>query len=469
MSLEPFQTFQQELSAILETLLATAFRDITQLVKYSLLHDVVHVREETQALTQRLQDAGGQRSGGRECREDRDEKKEELLFIVKQDPEAESEGDKTEEEDGLELETSLLRNYKAVVQLPNIGVEHVNAEAEKDKQRFHGESPPAQSSESLLVRQSCQWACNILTGNNKGGSESAAVTSRVSDHLQRWDVQPACMASVNKEEDPGPLGTDGGGSGQVLPFGVDIVDNVGNAPGRLGQTPASHKATRTPERDSSEFPNTSAREMGRATRGVSPRLSFLPFTSNCAPPPPCGAPKTSNGKSGLNAGLSPNSMLARESTLQKINRDCIVKGHSSMGHASEVTFSQKGHVVVPVNAGEVKKKLHECTHCGKTFLLKRNLLYHQRYHMAERAHTCTECGKGFVYRCHLNAHMRSHSGERAYNCTECGKSFIYLWNLKKHMTIHLGLRPYCCSTCNKSFIWKSDLKKHKQIHTKKTI
>ncbi|XP_026855122.2 zinc finger protein with KRAB and SCAN domains 1-like isoform X3 [Electrophorus electricus] len=474
MSLESFQTFQHQLSAILETLLATAFRDITQLVKYSLLHDIVHSREEAQVLTERLQGAGGQRRGKSECREAGEEKKD-VLFVVKQDPEASGEGEKVispmlnEEDYGLELGASLLRNCRAVEHLSTIGV---NSEAEMDKrdQPFHGESAPAQSSETFTVRQNCQWTCNLLTGNYRNETERATQPSpRASDQLQRWDVQSACIASVclNKEED-----TEGVGNrqGNALPFVVDIADRTCKAQGQLGQTPPNNRDTRTSERGS-EFPNTLTREVALTMRGISPRLSSLPYTTN-PPTTPRVTPNTTRGKSVLQLSpgfITPNSMRAKESIPHKINRGYIGKGHSSMGHTSEVTFSQKGHVAGPVNAGEVKKKFHECSHCGKTFLLKRNLLYHQRYHMAERTHTCTECGKGFVYRCHLKAHMRSHSGERAYNCTECGKSFIYLWNLKKHMTIHLGLRPYCCSTCNKTFIWKSDLKKHKQIHTKKTI
>ncbi|XP_052362971.1 zinc finger protein 420-like [Oncorhynchus keta] len=146
------------------------------------------------------------------------------------------------------------------------------------------------------------------------------------------------------------------------------------------------------------------------------------------------------------------------------------------------------------HSGEIH---HQCSVCGKCFLLFQDLKRHQEIHKGgnnsdadspgeadpERPFPCSVCGKRFTAAFRLKAHMKIHSGEKPHQCSVCGKAFLRPYDLKRHLVTHKGegtssdpdspgdpdqeLKPYFCSQCGKRFTAASSLKTHTMTHSGK--
>ncbi|XP_008406181.1 zinc finger protein 329 isoform X2 [Poecilia reticulata] len=106
-----------------------------------------------------------------------------------------------------------------------------------------------------------------------------------------------------------------------------------------------------------------------------------------------------------------------------------------------------------------------CNQCGKTFTQACNLKVHQRIHLGQGLHLCSHCGKGFPSFANLKTHKCGQTGNKPYCCAVCGNKFSRLWNLKLHQRIHTQEKPHQCSMCDKSFTRADILKVHQRTHT----
>ncbi|XP_072279327.1 uncharacterized protein [Pyxicephalus adspersus] len=128
------------------------------------------------------------------------------------------------------------------------------------------------------------------------------------------------------------------------------------------------------------------------------------------------------------------------------------------------TFTDKNELLAHQRSHKGERP-YSCSECGKCFTEKSVLLTHQRIHTGERPFSCSECGKSFAQKAHLLTHVRVHTGERPFSCSDCGKSFSGKGKLLTHQRSHTGERPFSCLWCGKSFSVKGNLVTHKRRHT----
>ncbi|XP_067148218.1 zinc finger protein 777-like isoform X2 [Apteryx mantelli] len=159
-----------------------------------------------------------------------------------------------------------------------------------------------------------------------------------------------------------------------------------------------------------------------------------------------------------------------------------------------------------------REKFYTCPVCGKNFLLRINLIIHQRSHASWVPYICTHCGRSFrskkKIRRHL--HIRATKGsclgsdaeecsglaqcpasqsaaqnkgtvaewEKSspsryplpsrkviYTCSECMENFSSQSFLILHQRMHTDQHLILCPCCNRSFAWASDFVRHHRIHT----
>ncbi|XP_062424614.1 zinc finger protein 777-like [Rhea pennata] len=144
-----------------------------------------------------------------------------------------------------------------------------------------------------------------------------------------------------------------------------------------------------------------------------------------------------------------------------------------------------------------REKFYTCSVCGKKFLLKINLILHQRSHASWVPYICTHCGRSFrskkKIRRHL--HIRTTKGSCLASDTEeysgvaqCpasqsvaqnkgtvaeweksspSRSFAWASDFVRHHRIHTGERPYQCPECQKAFKRHHHMVVHRKTHTRK--
>ncbi|KAK6316025.1 hypothetical protein J4Q44_G00135490, partial [Coregonus suidteri] len=104
-----------------------------------------------------------------------------------------------------------------------------------------------------------------------------------------------------------------------------------------------------------------------------------------------------------------------------------------------------------------KEKPFKCTDCGKVFALRNSLVKHRD--LNPTLHTCTTCEKSFCGERALKRHNFSDHPEKAYICSLCPKTFRSWPTWKRHKAEH-SEEKYCCETCGKLFCSSSSLASH---------
>ncbi|NXL53383.1 ZNF30 protein, partial [Podilymbus podiceps] len=157
-------------------------------------------------------------------------------------------------------------------------------------------------------------------------------------------------------------------------------------------------------------------------------------------------------------------------------------------------------------------KFYSCPVCRKNFLLKINLVIHQRSHSNWVPYICTHCDHSFMSKKKIRRHLRARAirgfcqpseaeecsgrapspaaqprapgrdcgtvwgkpspnryplppGKMMYTCDECMENFSSQSFLLLHQRQHTNHHLILCPCCNRSFAWASDFVRHHQTHT----
>ncbi|NXI70818.1 ZN614 protein, partial [Anseranas semipalmata] len=162
-----------------------------------------------------------------------------------------------------------------------------------------------------------------------------------------------------------------------------------------------------------------------------------------------------------------------------------------------------------------REKFYGCVVCGKNFLLKINLIIHQRSHSNWVPYICAECDQAFMSKKKIQRHLRiraatgfcppsdakgcssltpcpaaqpraqgSGSGAQwekpspnryplsprkiMYTCSECLENFSSQNFLMLHQRMHTDQHHFTlCPCCNRSFVWASEFVRHRQTDADK--
>ncbi|NWQ91388.1 ZNF30 protein, partial [Burhinus bistriatus] len=153
-----------------------------------------------------------------------------------------------------------------------------------------------------------------------------------------------------------------------------------------------------------------------------------------------------------------------------------------------------------------------CPVCRKTFLLKINLVIHQRSHSNWVPYLCAHCDRSFMSKKKIRRHLRARAvkgfcqpseaeecssrapcpasqprspsrdcgtvwgkpspnryplspGKMMYTCNECMENFSSESFLVLHQRRHTNHHLILCPCCDRSFAWASDFVRHHRIHT----
>ncbi|NWX43442.1 ZNF10 protein, partial [Steatornis caripensis] len=159
-----------------------------------------------------------------------------------------------------------------------------------------------------------------------------------------------------------------------------------------------------------------------------------------------------------------------------------------------------------------REKFYSCPVCRKNFLLKINLLIHERSHSSWLPYICAHCDRSFMSKKKIRRHLQAWAakgfcqpsegkecssrapcpapqpqapsrdcdavwgkpdpnryplspGKMMYTCNECMENFssqsFLILHQRRHTNHHLILSP----CCNRSFTWASDFVRHHRMHT----
>ncbi|RMB93845.1 hypothetical protein DUI87_29722 [Hirundo rustica rustica] len=79
-------------------------------------------------------------------------------------------------------------------------------------------------------------------------------------------------------------------------------------------------------------------------------------------------------------------------------------------------------------------------------------------------YTCNECLETFSNQIFLTVHQRRHTGHHLIRCPCCNRSFTWVSDFVRQHWTHMGVRPHQCGICQKTFKRFSHLKAHQRIH-----
>lgn len=81
-----------------------------------------------------------------------------------------------------------------------------------------------------------------------------------------------------------------------------------------------------------------------------------------------------------------------------------------------------------------------------------------------KMHHCSDCAYSTVVKSNLIRHTRIHTGEKPFSCPHCTYTTTIKDNLKRHVLTHTGEKPFVCPYCPYRSIQKIHLTSHMKRH-----
>ncbi|NXT27811.1 ZNF12 protein, partial [Syrrhaptes paradoxus] len=183
---------------------------------------------------------------------------------------------------------------------------------------------------------------------------------------------------------------------------------------------------------------------------------------------------------------------------------CRAMGQGDPGCMGEPVEGSCAGRTAACQRNSTREKCFSCPVCRKNFLLKINLVIHQRSHGDWLPYTCTHCDRGFMSKKKIRRHLRARAaqgfcppseaeerssqapcaasqphapsrdyaavyplspGEMMYTCNECMENFSSQSFLTLHQRRHTNHHLILCPCCNRSFSCASDFVRRHWSHT----
>ncbi|KAF1625179.1 Zinc finger protein 7, partial [Eudyptes filholi] len=354
-------------------------------------------------------------------------------------------------------------------------------------------------------------------GNCRDPEESGSLAVTVNCRAREWLAHPA------DERDPGPLPGCISPSSITAPlaFAARVPHEATAVPADLSQptpSPSAPLSTCCCEAVDLNWSPSPPPAAADAEVGIPMEVlqEEVAVEKPAVPETPSKGLEEEDVKDSGNGGQGPAADVAEEPGKEAIPDVCRATAQADPGCAvaslgEPVAGSCMGRTAA-CQRNSTREKFYSCPVCRKNFLLKINLIIHQRSHSNWVPYICVHCDRSFMSKRKIRHHLQARAakgfcqpleaeecssqapcpasqpralsrdcgtvwgkpgpnryplppGKMMYTCNECMENFSSQSFLILHQRQHTNRHLILCPCCNRTFTWASDFVRHHRTHT----